>query len=105
MIIYITHIHYENKLFRKLKLNRYINTQKSESKMIKNFKKKFGNPENTICVCVMGDFDKSNNRMKGIEPVICKRFRKLFRNTVMKDPQIRQQWEDFTSKYSYLLDK
>jgi superfamily II DNA or RNA helicase len=24
---------------------------------------------------------------------------------IMKDPQIRQQWEDFTSKYSYLLDK
>jgi hypothetical protein len=23
---------------------------------------------------------------------------------IMKDPQIRQQWEDFTSKYSHLLD-
>ena len=75
---YLLYSHYENKLFRKLKLNRYINTQKSESKMIKNFKTKFGNPENTICV--MGDFDKSNNHMKGIEPVICKRFRRLFRN-------------------------
>jgi hypothetical protein len=75
---YLLYSHYENKLFRKLKLNIYINTQKSESKMIKNFKKKFGNPENTICV--MGDFDKSNNHMKGIEPVICKRFRRLFRN-------------------------
>jgi hypothetical protein len=79
---YLLYSHYENKLFRKLKINRYINTQKSENKMIKNFKKKFGNPENTICV--MGDFDKSNNHMKGIEPVICKRFRKLFRNTGYK---------------------
>ncbi len=79
---YLLYSHYENKLFRKLKLNRYINTQKSESKMIKNFKKKFGTADNVVCV--MGDFDKSNNHMKGIEPVICKRFRKLFRNAGYK---------------------
>ena len=29
--------HYEQKVFRKLKLNRFTNTQKSESKMIKTF--------------------------------------------------------------------
>jgi hypothetical protein len=46
--------------------------------MIKNLKKKFGNPENTICV--MGDFDKSDNYMKGIAPVLCKRIRRLFKN-------------------------
>ena len=36
--------HYEQKLFRKLKINRFINTQKSESKskMVKIFKNKFG---------------------------------------------------------------
>jgi hypothetical protein len=79
---YLLYSHYEKTLFRKLKLNRYINTQKSESKMINNFCKKFGKPDNTICV--MGDFDKGNNHMKGVEPVICKRFRKLFRNAGYK---------------------
>ena len=79
---YLLYSHYENRLFRKLKLNRYINTQKSESKMINNFKKKFGKPEKVICV--MGDFDKGNNHMKGLEPVICRRFRKLFRNAGYK---------------------
>ena len=79
---YLLYIHYENRLFRKLKLNRYINTQKSESKMVNNFKKKFGKPEKVVCV--MGDFDKGNNHMKGLEPVICRRFRKLFRNAGYK---------------------
>ena len=69
--------HYEQIFFRKFKLNRFINTQKSESKMISNFTKKFGKPQDTIFV--MGDYDK-NEHMKGIEPVICKKFRKLFRN-------------------------
>jgi len=79
---YLLYSHYQKVLFRKLKLNRYINTQKSESKMIKNFNKKFGSSNNTLCI--MGDFDKSNNHMKGIEPVICKRFRKLFKNAGYK---------------------
>lgn len=69
--------HYKQELFRKLKLNRFINTQKSESKMIKNFTKKFGSPKDIIIV--MGDYDKGEN-MRGKEPTICKRFRRLFRN-------------------------
>ena len=41
--------HYSQKLFRKIKFNRYTNTQKSESKMIKNFSNKFGKPnERTV---------------------------------------------------------
>lgn len=28
----------------------------------------------------MGDYDKGGNNMKGIEPVICKRIRKIFKN-------------------------
>jgi len=70
--------HYEQMYFRKFKLNRYINSQKSESKMINNFGKKFGSKEDVIFV--MGDFDKGNNHMKGVEPVICKKFRRIFRN-------------------------
>lgn len=70
--------HYEQKIFRKFKLNRYINTQKSESKMIKNFTNKFGSPDKTLFI--MGDYDKGDNNMKGVEPTICKKFRKIFKN-------------------------
>lgn len=69
--------HYENKIFRKLKFNRYINTQKSESKMIKNFENKYGKPENNIII--LGDYDKKDH-MKGKEPTITKRIRRIFRN-------------------------
>ncbi len=74
----LLYTHYEQYIFRKLKLNRYINTQKSESKMMKNFEKKFGSNKDVIIV--MGDYDKENNHMKGKEPTICKRFRRIFRN-------------------------
>ena len=69
--------HYEQSFYRKFKLNRYINTQKSESKMIHNFEEKFGSSKEVMFV--MGDFDKGDN-MKGKEPVICKKFRKIFKN-------------------------
>lgn len=70
--------HYEQPLFRKLKFNRFINTQKSESKMVNNFENKFGSPKDTLVV--MGDYDKGNSHMKGVEPTICKKFRRLFKN-------------------------
>ena len=65
-------------MFRKFKLNAFTNTQKSESKMVKNFQKKYGKPEETVFV--MGDYDKGDYHMKGKEPVICKKFRRIFRN-------------------------
>lgn len=68
--------HYNKEFFRKFKLNAFINTQKSESKMINNFKNKFG--DNNVIV-VFGDYDKKEH-MKGLEPAICKRFRRLFKN-------------------------
>ena len=37
---------YDKYLFRKLKLNGYLNTKRSEQRMILNFQKKFGRPEN-----------------------------------------------------------
>lgn len=76
---YQLYSHYEKTYFRKFKLNVFINTQKSENKMIKNFKNKYGKPEETVFV--MGDFDKGNYHMKGKEPVICKKFRRIFRNS------------------------
>jgi len=69
--------YYADKLFRKLKLNRYINTQKSESKMVNNFKAKFGGPDKAIFV--IGDYDKGSYHMRGLEPAICKKFRRIFR--------------------------
>jgi uncharacterized membrane protein len=70
--------HYNKDIFRKLKFNRYINTQKSESKMIKNFRKKFGTDEE--CIVILGDYDKGDGHMKGKEPIINRRIRKIFRN-------------------------
>jgi hypothetical protein len=70
--------HYEKTFFRKFKLNRYINTQKSESKMIKNFTKKFGEPNDVLFI--MGDYDKGSSNICGIEPTICKKFRRIFKN-------------------------
>lgn len=68
--------HYGKYIFRKLKLNSYINTQKSESKLIKDFKKKYG--KSTDCTVIIGDFEKDKN-MRGKEPTINKKIRKIFR--------------------------
>jgi hypothetical protein len=76
------YLHYEQRCFRKFKLNAFTNTQKSESKMVKNFKNKYGTPDETIFV--MGDYDKGDYNMKGKEPVICKKFRRIFRNAGYK---------------------
>jgi hypothetical protein len=77
-INYNLYSHYEQTIFRKFKLNSFTNKQKSENKMIKNFENKFGKPTDTIFV--MGDWDKGNYNMKGKEPTICKKFRKIFKN-------------------------
>ena len=47
--------------------------------MIQNFKNKFDDHKNTVIV--FGDFDKGSNNMKGLEPAVNKRFRRLFKNT------------------------
>jgi len=79
---YQLYSHYEQRCFRKFKLNSFTNTQKSENKMIQNFQNKYGNPEETIFV--MGDYDKGDYHMKGKEPVICKKFRRIFSNAGYK---------------------
>ena len=70
--------HYQQEFFRKFKLNRFINTQKSESKMIENFKNKFGKPNELMIV--IGDYDKGEHNMAGCEPTICKKIRRIFKN-------------------------
>ena len=74
--------HYQQEFYKKFKLNAFTNSQKSERKMIQNFSNKFGSPENTIYV--MGDYDKGSYHMKGVEPVICKKFRRIFKNAGYK---------------------
>ena len=81
-INYQLYAYYEESCFRKFKLNSYTNTQKSELKMVKNFQNKYGNPDKTIFV--MGDYDKGDYHMKGKEPVICKKFRRIFKNAGYK---------------------
>ena len=46
--------------------------------MIKNFTKKFGEPNDVLFI--MGDYDKGSNNISGLEPTICKKFRKIFKN-------------------------
>ena len=72
---------YEKYIFRKLKLNGYINIKKHEQKMINNFKKIFGKPEDVI-ICA-GDFERKQH-MKYKEPVKGKGIRRIFRNNGYK---------------------
>lgn len=66
-----------NQLSRKLKLNTYINRQRSEAVMTNTFKEIFGKPEKTIIA--FGDWAQYEHR-KFQEPVKGKGFRKLFRH-------------------------
>jgi hypothetical protein len=64
---------YEKYIFRKLKLNGYMNRKKHEQKMINNFKKIYGKPEEVIIT--IGDWEQKNNesvlknQQKGLECV------------------------------------
>lgn len=71
---------YEKYIFRKLKLNGYINRKKHEQKMINNFKKIFGKPEEVI-ICA-GDFEQKQGMKYGKEPV--KGIRRIFRENGYK---------------------
>jgi len=68
--------HYSNPIYRKLNMNTYINTQKSEAKMMNEFKKKFGSSKNILII--FGDYSKRCT-MKGCEPHISRRIKRLFR--------------------------
>jgi hypothetical protein len=67
--------HYSKKIYRKLNFNTYINTQRSEDNMVNEFKKIMGAPEDTIVV--IGDY--SDSGLKGTEPSITKKTRKIFK--------------------------
>ena len=46
--------------------------------MIKNLTKKFGDPNDVVFI--MGDYDKGSSNIGGLEPTICKKFRRIFKN-------------------------
>jgi hypothetical protein len=67
---------YEKYIFRKLRLQSYRNTKKSEQKMLNNFKRIFGN-EKEVVVC-FGDYEQKQ-QMKYKEATKGKGMRTLFR--------------------------
>jgi len=67
---------YELHIFRKLKWSSYINTRKSEQKMINNFRETFGAPEEVVVG--FGDWEQRKN-MKFHEPTKGKGMRTLLR--------------------------
>ena len=69
---------YENYIFRKLKLNGYINRLKSEQKLINRFTKIFGTPKDTIIT--IGDWEQRKHR-KFKDPIKGIGFRKMFRKS------------------------
>jgi hypothetical protein len=72
---------YEKYIFRKLKLNGYINKKKHEQKMINNFTKIFGKPEEVIIT--IGDWEQKK-QMKYKEATKGIGMRKLFRQNNYK---------------------
>jgi transposase len=67
---------YQQELFRKLKFSSYINTKRNEQKMINNFRKTFGEPDEVV-ICI-GDWEQ-RKQMKYKEPTIGVGMRTLFR--------------------------
>jgi hypothetical protein len=67
---------YEKYIFRKLRLQSYRNTKRSEQRMLNNFKRIFGNQKDVI-VC-FGDYEQKQ-QMKYKEPTKGKGMRTLFR--------------------------
>jgi len=69
---------YNKYIFRKLKLNGYINRLKNEQKLMNKFEKVFGD-KNDVVVC-FGDFEQRKH-MKCKEPIKGKGMRTLFRKS------------------------
>jgi len=72
---------YAKQLFRKLKFGRHINIKRNEQKMISDFRKMYGNPENVV-ICI-GDWEQ-RQQMKYKEPTLGIGIRTLFRKNKYK---------------------
>ena len=75
-INYILFDFYSKHLFRKLKFGRHINIKRNEQKMISDFRKMYGNPENVV-ICI-GDWEQ-RKQMKYKEPTLGIGMRSLLR--------------------------
>ena len=73
---------YEKYIFRKLKLNGFINKKKHEQKLISNFKKIFGEPNNVVICC--GDWMQKKGISFGKEATKGIGMRKIFRQNGYK---------------------
>ena len=65
---------YKGRLFRKLKLNFYLNRQRSEQRMIENFKRKFGDD----CLLAWGNYERRRG-FRGKESTPGRHLRDVFR--------------------------
>ena len=72
---------YAKQLFRKLKFGRHINIKRNEQKMISDFRKMYGNPENVV-ICI-GDWEQ-RKQMKYKEPTLGIGMRSLLRKNKYK---------------------
>lgn len=72
---------YAKHLFRKLKFGRHINIKRNEQKMISDFRKIYGNPENVV-ICI-GDWEQ-RQQMKYKEPTLGIGMRSLLRKNNYK---------------------
>ena len=72
----LLYTHYQKTIYRTLRWYKYINTQRTEAKMINNFKKIFGDTDNTLVV--FGDWSESHHR-KYHEPTKGKGMRRIFK--------------------------
>ena len=68
--------HFRKDVYRCLRWNSYNNKRRSETDMIRGFRKKIGKAEDTLVI--LGDY--SNRGFKGKAPSITKKIRKIFRN-------------------------
>lgn len=68
--------HYENSIYRKLNMNSYINTQRSESRMMQNFKSKMGSEKDTVVI--IGDNGLKDVVIKGLETTLSKGIINMF---------------------------
>jgi hypothetical protein len=74
-VSYLLSEYYEQEIFRKMRWHTFINTQRSEAKLINRFASIYGQPGKVI-VC-FGDYDQVH--LKHCEPVKGKYYRELFR--------------------------
>ena len=72
---------YAKNLFRKLKFGKHINIKRNEQKMMNNFRKMYGNPDEAV-ICI-GDWEQ-RQQMKYKEPTLGIGIRNLFRKNKYK---------------------